>query len=169
MPLALLSPLVAAHPLVTVNAALNATATALLLLGYVLIRRKKETAHRNTMLAAFGVSVAFLACYLVYHLGVMKGKSTPFAGEGPIRPFYFLILISHIVLAALVPFLAAATIYLGLTDRRHRHRRLARWTFPIWLYVSVTGVLIYWMLYHLYPPLPADSIMTSAVNSYWGA
>ena len=153
------SPLFAAHPLVTVNAALNGLATLLLLAGYVLIKQKRELAHRNVMLAAFGVSVAFLACYLVYHIGVMQGKSTPFTGQGPVRYVYFSILISHIILAAAVPFLAAANIYLGLADRRTGHRRLARWTFPIWLYVSITGVVIYWMLYHLYPPLSPTPIM----------
>jgi uncharacterized membrane protein YozB (DUF420 family) len=153
------SPLFGAHPLVTVNAALNGLATLLLLVGYVLIKQKREIAHRNVMLAAFGVSVAFLACYLVYHVGVMQGKSTPFTGAGAIRYVYFTILISHIILAAAVPFLAAANIYLGFADRRYRHRRLARWTFPIWLYVSITGVLIYWMLYHLYPPLSPTPIM----------
>ena len=151
--------LFAAHPLVTVNAVLNATATVLLVAGFVLIKRKREVAHRNVMLAAFGVSVAFLTCYLVYHIVIMGGKSTPFTGAGAVRYFYFTILISHIILAATVPFLAAANIYLGLADRRDRHRRLARWTFPIWLYVSVTGVLIYWMLYHLYPPSAPTFIM----------
>ena len=164
MPGALIT-LFAAHPLVTVNAALNATATVLLLAGYVLIKRKREIAHRNTMLAAFGVSVAFLTCYLVYHIFIMKGASTPITGAGPVRQVYFAILISHIVLAAAVPFLAATTIYLGLANRRERHRRLARWTFPIWLYVSITGVLIYWMLYHLYPPPLADLIMTASGRS----
>jgi len=153
--------LIAAHPLVTLNAALNATATVLLISGYALIKRKRETAHRNVMLAAFGVSVAFLTCYLVYHVGVMQGKSTPFTETGPVRYAYFAILISHIILAAAVPFLAAANIYFGLVDNRPRHRRLARWTFPIWLYVSITGVVIYLMLYHLYPP-PDDNLIMSA-------
>jgi putative membrane protein len=151
--------LFAAHPLVTVNAALNATATVLLIAGYVLIKQKREIAHRNVMLVAFGVSVAFLTCYLVYHIGVMQGKSTVFTGTGPVRYAYYTILISHVILAAAVPFLAAANIYLGLADRRERHRRLARWTFPIWLYVSITGVVIYWMLYHLYPPPSPTFIM----------
>ncbi|MEX2140728.1 MAG: DUF420 domain-containing protein [Pirellulales bacterium] len=146
------SPLLAAHPLATVNAALNAAATVLLIVGYVLIKQKREIAHRNVMLAAFGVSVAFLACYLYYHIVEMQGRSTPFTGAGPVRYAYYTILISHVILAAAVPFLAAANIYLGLANLRYRHRRLARWTFPIWLYVSITGVVIYWMLYHLYPP-----------------
>jgi uncharacterized membrane protein YozB (DUF420 family) len=151
--------LAAAHPLVSINAALNATATVLLVAGYVLIKQNREAAHRNFMLAAFAVSVAFLVCYLVYHLVIMQGKSTPFTASGPVRYVYFAILISHIVLAAVVPFLAAATIYLGLADRRRGHRKLARWTLPIWLYVSITGVVIYWMLYHLYPPSVPTSIM----------
>lgn len=133
-----------------VNALLNATATVLLIAGYALIKQRRETAHRNTMLAAFGVSTAFLACYLTYHLSpghAMKKFTEP----PPVSYVYFTILVSHIFLAAAVPFLALATIYLGLRDRRAQHRRLARWTFPIWLYVSVTGVAIYVMLYHLYP------------------
>jgi putative membrane protein len=154
------TPFFAAHPLVTVNAALNATATVLLVAGYLLIKRKHEIAHRNVMLAAFGVSVAFLTCYLIYHVGVMQGKSTPFAETGPVRYAYYAILISHIILAATVPFLAAANIYLGLIDSRQRHRRLARWTFPIWLYVSITGVVIYVMLYHLYPPTVPNPIIS---------
>jgi putative membrane protein len=145
--------LLAVHPLPMVNAILNALATVLLIAGYILIRRKRETAHRNTMLAAFAVSVGFLACYLYYHVVVMQGRSTPFQGTGPIRYAYYAILLTHILLAALVPFLAAVTIYFGLADRRYGHRRLARWTYPIWLYVSVTGVAIYWMLYHLYPSM----------------
>ena len=101
-------PLLAAHALVTVNAALNATATVLLIAGYLLIKRRREVAHRNVMLAAFGVSVAFLGCYLYYHIVELQGRSTPFTATGPIRRVYFAILISHIILAATVPFLAAA-------------------------------------------------------------
>ena len=143
--------LAAAHPLATVNAALNATATVLLIVGYVLIRQHRETAHKRTMLAAFAVSVAFLISYLAYHVWPIGAKSVPFGGSGPLRAIYYVILFSHIVLAAIVPILAIVTIYFGLTDRRGKHNRLARWTLPIWLYVSITGVLIYWMLYHLYP------------------
>lgn len=133
-----------------VNAALNAAATVLLVIGYALIKQRRETAHRNAMLAAFGVSVAFLASYLTYHFSPGNAMKK-FAGPPPISYVYYAILASHIILAAAVPFLALATIYFGLRDRRERHRRLARWTFPIWLYVSVTGVVIYAMLYHLYP------------------
>jgi uncharacterized membrane protein YozB (DUF420 family) len=143
----------AREALPSVDAMLNAAATVLLLTGYALIKRRRERAHKLTMLTAFGVSVAFLACYLWYHFGVLKGqRGTPFGGPPPISHIYYAVLASHVVLAALVPFLALATIYLGLRDRRTAHRRLARCTYPIWLYVSVTGVLIYVALYHIYPP-----------------
>ena len=133
-----------------INAALNSLATVLLVAGYLLIRGRREVAHKWAMLSCFGVSVAFLACYLVYHAHV---GSKQFPAEAPtaVRYGYYLILVSHIVLAAAVPFLAAATIYFGLRDQRVRHRRVARWTFPIWLYVSLSGVVVYALLYHLYP------------------
>jgi uncharacterized membrane protein YozB (DUF420 family) len=131
-----------------VNATLNGIAAVLLVVGWLQIKARRERAHRNTMLSAFGVSVVFLVCYLVYHYHV---GSVKFAGPPAVRKVYLAILASHVVLAAAVPFLAGITIYLGLADRRRAHRRLARWTFPIWLYVSVTGVVIYLMLYHLYP------------------
>ena len=130
-----------------VNATLNAIATVLLIVGYVFIRRGRIDAHRRSMIAAFATSVLFLICYLVYHY---HAGSRPFPGQGPIRIVYFTILISHIILAAAVPFLAAITLWLGLQDRRLRHRRIARWTLPIWLYVSVTGIVVYWMLYQVY-------------------
>ncbi len=138
-----------------VNATLNALATILLVGGYVLIKSRRERAHKNVMLTAFAVSIAFLACYLVYHFQV---GSVKFTGPSGVRSFYLTLLASHVVLAATVPVLAVVTIYFGLTDRRQRHRQLARWTFPIWLYVSVTGVVIYVMLYHLYPP-PAGELI----------
>lgn len=136
-----------------VNASLNALATVLLVLGYVLIKRRQERVHTVTMLACFGVSVLFLACYLTYHFNI-PGGSKKFPSYPPqlVRYIYYAILLTHVVLAAAVPFLAVATIWLGLADNRRWHVRLARWTFPIWLYVSVTGVLVYAMLYHLYPP-----------------
>ncbi len=134
-----------------VNAALNAAATILLVVGFVLIKQRRESAHKTTMLAAFGVSVAFLACYLTYHL-TPGNAMRKFTEPPPVRYVYYVILFTHILLAAAVPVLALTTIYLGFRDRRAAHRRLARWTFPIWLYVSVTGVVIYVMLYHLYPP-----------------
>jgi uncharacterized membrane protein YozB (DUF420 family) len=99
------------------------------------------------MLSAFVVSIVFLACYLVYHYHV---GSKPFEGPPAVRPVYYTILITHVFLAACVPVLAGVTIVLGLKDRRAKHRRWARWTFPIWLYVSITGVVIYVMLYHLF-------------------
>ena len=141
-----------------INASLNGVATLLLLVGYWQVRRGQLAAHKATMLSCFGVSVVFLICYLIYH--AMAG-SKRFPDTAPIqaRITYFTILITHVILAALVPFLAVITIYLGLTDRRAAHRRLARWTFPIWLYVSVTGVLVYLMLYHLYLPNPAPVAM----------
>ena len=129
----------------TVNASLNGAATILLLLGYALIRARKINAHRNTMLAAFLVSMAFLTCYLIYHYFHL---SKPFEGTGAVRILYFAILISHIILAIPVPALAGLTIYRGLSGQVEKHRRIAKITFPIWLYVSITGVIIYVMLYH---------------------
>jgi len=145
-----------------VNATLNSIATVLLITGYVLIRQRRERAHKIAMLTAFCVSVAFLICYLVYHYHVMHVE---FTGPPAVRTVYLAILASHIVLAALVPFLAIATIYLGLTDRRARHRQVARWTFPIWLYVSITGVVIYVMLYQLYPPNIQPSIIEAPAQT----
>jgi protein SCO1/2/putative membrane protein len=129
----------------TVNASLNGLATVLLIVGHRLIYRKRIEAHKRVMLSAFGVSVIFLASYVTYHA---YAGSKPFTGTGLARPVYFTILISHIVLAALVPLLAAVTIHRGLTGQWDKHRRIARVTYPIWLYVSVTGVIIYLMLYH---------------------
>ncbi len=128
------------------NATLNATATVLLVVGYRLIRAGKREAHRKAMLAAFAVSVLFLISYLVYHAQV---GSVPFQKQGFIRTVYFFILITHVVLAALVPFLAGVTLWRAWKGQFARHRKIARWTFPIWLYVSVTGVIVYFMLYQL--------------------
>jgi putative membrane protein len=145
-----------------VNASLNATAGVLLVLGLLLIRRRMETAHTFTMCAAFGVSMLFLGCYLYYHFHV---GSVKFTGPQPIRTVYLVILLTHVVLAAAVPFLASWTIYLGFRDRRMAHRRWANRTFPIWLYVSITGVVIYFMLYHLYPaPRSVDTINQAFVG-----
>jgi uncharacterized membrane protein YozB (DUF420 family) len=129
----------------TVNASLNAVATVLLAVGYRLIRRARVRAHVRVMLAAFGVSILFLASYLVYHA---YAGSRPFTGTGAVRPVYYGVLLTHIILAAAVPFLAVTTIYRGLTRQWGKHRRIARITWPIWMYVSITGVLIYLMLYH---------------------
>ena len=130
-----------------VNATLNATAAVLLTIGYILIRRGRLRQQRAVMLAAFGTSILFLICYLVYHA---HAGSKPFAGHGPIRRVYFAILLSHTLLAATVPVLALITLSRGLSARYDRHRAIARWTLPIWLYVSVTGVVVYFMLYQLY-------------------
>jgi putative membrane protein len=128
------------------NAALNATAAVLLTWGYTLIRRKRINAHRRVMVTAFFISVLFLISYLVYHAQV---GSVRFQRTGFLRTLYLSILLTHTVLAAAVPFLAAITLWRGWTAKYARHRRIARWTFPIWLYVSVTGVIVYWMLYRL--------------------
>lgn len=130
----------------SVNAALNATAAVLLVRGYTLIRRKQIQAHRKVMTAAFVTSCLFLVCYIVYHVQV---GSVRFQHEGAIRTVYLTILGTHTVLAAIVPVLAIITLRRGLAARYDKHRRIARWTLPIWLYVSVTGVVVYAMLYHL--------------------
>lgn len=135
-----------ATQLPTVNASLNAVAATLLVVGWLLIRRGKVRAHRAVMLSAFACSILFLVSYLVYHYQV---GSVRFQGEGPIRTVYFTILISHTILATLVPFLAAITLFRALKERFARHRAIARWTLPIWLYVSVTGVVVYVMLYRM--------------------
>jgi uncharacterized membrane protein YozB (DUF420 family) len=129
------------------NAALNATAAVLLVIGYVLIRRRQFRAHRAVMLAAFGVSTLFLVSYLIYHANV---GSRPFPGQGAIRIVYFMVLIPHVILAALIVPLALVTLSRGLRERFDRHVAIARWTLPIWLYVSVTGVIVYLMLYQMY-------------------
>ena len=129
-----------------VNATLNALSGLLLLTGYVLIRQRRINAHRNVMLAAFGSSTLFLICYLVYHAEV---GSRPFTGQGPVRVLYFMILISHVLLAAAILPMALTTLTRGLKGQYSRHVRIARWTFPTWMYVSVTGVVVYWMLYQM--------------------
>ena len=128
------------------NASLNAIAGILLVIGYILIRRQQWRAHRAVMLAAFSVSTLFLISYLIYHANV---GSRPFPGRGPIRAVYLTILLTHIVLAAAVVPLALITLTRGLRERFDRHVAIARWTLPIWLYVSVTGVVVYWMLYQM--------------------
>ena len=160
--------LLAAHPIVHVNALLNTAATLLLLAGLYFIKRGRIEAHKHAMLSAFLVSIVFLACYVWYHLQV---GSVKFTHPGAVRYIYLAILASHVLLAITVPFLATWQIYLGYralgccapqvhqaeqliaaAGYREKHIRLARITFPIWLYVSVTGVIVYVMLYHLWPP-----------------
>lgn len=128
----------------TLNASLNALCTVLLLIAYVHIRARRIAQHRKTMLAAFATSVLFLISYVVYHAQV---GSKPFPGTGLLRTVYFAILIPHVILAAAVVPLALVTLRRGLRRDDARHRALARWTLPIWLFVSVTGVIVYLMLY----------------------
>lgn len=130
----------------TVNATLNGLAATFLVIGFVLIRKRRIEAHRRAMLTAFGCSVLFLTSYLIYHFQV---GSVRFPGQGVARTVYLSILLTHTVLAAAVPFLAAITLFRALQRSFPQHRRIARWTFPIWLYVSITGVVIYWMLYRM--------------------
>jgi uncharacterized membrane protein YozB (DUF420 family) len=129
------------------NAILNGTSAILLMAGYVLIRRGERVLHKRCMLAALGVSAAFLTSYVIYHANV---GSRPFPGTGAVRGIYFAILITHVLLAATIPPLALVTASRGLRGRYDRHIRIARWTLPVWLYVSVTGVVIYLMLYQFY-------------------
>jgi len=128
------------------NAVLNAAATIALLTGFWLIRRGRWRAHRAAMITALVLSSAFLTSYLVYHAQV---GSVRFQGQGWVRTLYLSILATHTVLAAAVPVLAIVTLSRALRRRFDRHRAIARWTLPIWLYVSVTGVVVYWMLYQL--------------------
>jgi uncharacterized membrane protein YozB (DUF420 family) len=130
------------------NATLNSLSAVLLMTGYAFIRAGNQSAHRTSMLAACASSTLFLISYLVYHFHV---GSVPFKGQGLIRAVYFTILISHTILATAVVPLAIITLLRGLQENFVKHRRIARWTFPIWLYVSLTGVIVYWMLYWLVP------------------
>lgn len=138
------------------NAGLNFTAFVLLIVGFVLIKQRRETAHKWTMLAALGVSGIFLASYLAYHFNVGRVE---FQGPPTARMIYLTILLTHSVLATTVPFLAGATIWFALKDNRKQHRRWAWITFPIWLYVSLTGVIVYFMLYQWFPSAPTGRIL----------
>jgi uncharacterized membrane protein YozB (DUF420 family) len=131
----------------TVNAVLNSLSAIFLTIGYICIRRKKISFHRFFMISAFVTSVLFLISYLTYHF---QAKITKFPVEGLPKTIYLSILLTHTVLAAAVPILAIITLTRALRGRYESHRKIARWTYPIWLYVSVTGVIIYVMLYHLY-------------------
>jgi putative membrane protein len=134
--------------LATLNACLNATSALFLLLGRRAIRRMEIDRHRRLMISAAVTSAVFLVSYLTYHA---TAGSVRFTGQGAVRPLYFAILVSHTLLAVAVLPMALRTLYLGLKRRDDRHRRIARWTYPVWLYVSVTGVVVYVMLYRLYP------------------
>ena len=129
------------------NAILNGTSAILLTTGYVLIRRGHRVVHKRCMLAALVTSAAFLTSYLIYHANT---GSRPFPGHGAIRLVYFAILITHVILAATIVPLALVTTSRALRDQYERHVKIARWTLPLWLYVSVTGVVIYLMLYKIY-------------------
>jgi uncharacterized membrane protein YozB (DUF420 family) len=133
------------------NATLNGASAVLLAAGYACIRRRRVLAHKLCMASAFALSTLFLGSYLVYHYHV---GSRPFGGQGMIRAIYFTILISHTTLAAAIVPLAVVTLARALRGRFDRHARIARWTLPLWLYVSITGVIVYWMLYRLAPHGP---------------
>jgi uncharacterized membrane protein YozB (DUF420 family) len=137
---------IALRDLPAVNAFLNATAAGLLVCGYILIRRHRIQMHKRVMIAAFATSCLFLACYLIYHAQV---GSVRFPHAGAIRAVYLTILATHTVLAVTVPVLAIITLSRALSGRFDKHRAIARWTLPIWLYVSVTGVVVYLMLYQM--------------------
>jgi putative membrane protein len=130
----------------TLNASLNALASVFLVAGYVMIRSRRIDAHRRCMLSALGTSALFLISYVIYHA---NAGSVPFKGTGAVRLVYFAVLIPHIILAAAILPLALITTARGLRGDYARHVRIARWTLPVWLYVSVTGVIVYVMLYHL--------------------
>ena len=130
------------------NAFLNTTSAILLVFGYRFIRQGRIIAHRNCQLSAFVTSVLFLTSYLTYHY---YHGDTKFLGQGIVRPFYFAILITHVVLAIVIVPLVLLPLYRAARGDFLRHRKIARWTLPIWLYVSVTGVIVYLMLYHIYP------------------
>lgn len=137
-----------------INALLNTTSGLCLIAGYILIRRRQIAAHRASMIAAFIASAVFLVSYVLYHslLAYYLGQGpTKFKGEGFIRPVYFVILITHTLLAIVIVPFVIVTLRRGLKRQDARHRRIARWTLPLWLYVSVTGVVVYLMLYQIYP------------------
>ncbi|MBM3998432.1 MAG: DUF420 domain-containing protein [Planctomycetes bacterium] len=133
-----------------INAGLNAIAAMLLVAGSVFIRAGRERAHRTAMLGALGVSLLFLVGYAIHHMAIGGSRRFPPDAPSAARAVYLFVLATHAVLAAATPFLAVATAVLGILDRRSAHRRLARWTLPVWWYVSVTGIVVYAMLYHLY-------------------
>ncbi len=138
------------HALPAVNATLNGTAAALLVYGYTQIRRKNVTAHHRTMIAAFSVSILFLISYLTYHWLLVANHEgvLHYPRTGALRTVYLTILFTHTVLAAVVPVIAVITLWRALKGNFPRHRAIAKWTLPIWLYVSITGVVVYFMLYH---------------------
>jgi putative membrane protein len=139
-------PALAVTDLPAVNASLNALAAVLLVVGWFLIRQRRRNAHRWVMLSAVAVSALFLTSYLVYHAQV---GSVRFQGQGTVRTVYLSILLTHTVLAAVVPVLAVLALVFAFRRQFARHKKVTRWALPIWLYVSVTGVVVYWMLYQM--------------------
>jgi putative membrane protein len=142
------------HDLPAVNATLNGIATVLITAGYIFMLRRRLDLHRKAMTAAMGVSAVFLVTY-VTHKALVHGVHTPFGGQGPIRTVYYAMLISHIILAMAIAYLVPRTFFFALRGSIERHRAWARWTFPIWYYVSVTGVLVYFFLYQWWPAPPS--------------
>lgn len=157
----MISPFVSSLP--AVNASLNAASATFLLIGYRFIRGARILPHKICMETAFICSSIFLASYLYFHsqAGVIH-----FQGQGWIRPVYFSILISHTVLAVVIIPLVLITLYRALTNQFDRHKRIARWTFPLWLYVSVTGVVIYWLLYRVYAAPAVAATIAAACESF---
>lgn len=145
------------HDLPAVNAALNFTSTVLLTLGWVFIKQGRKAAHRNCMVAAFCTSSLFLACYLYYHFHVGR---TVFRDPAWFRPCYLVLLFTHTILAGAIVPMILLTVHRALKERFELHKKIARWTWPLWMYVSVTGVVIYFLLYQIFPqhkdaaPLP---------------
>ncbi len=133
------------------NATLNGTSAILLAGGYIAIRQSKISLHKRFMISAFVVSCAFLISYLIFHYRV---GHVPFQGQGWIRPVYFVLLASHTILAIVIVPMILITLRRAFTERFDKHRALARWTLPLWFYVCVTGVIVYWMVYQMYPPVP---------------
>lgn len=142
------------HDIPTLNATLNGICTILITLGFFLIKRGRIAEHRKVMTAAMVVSAVFLICY-VTHKVMIGGVHTSFGGEGVIRTIYYAMLFSHIVLAISIAYLVPRTFFLAIRGHIDRHQAWARWTFPIWWYVSVTGVLVYLFLYQWWPAVPA--------------
>jgi uncharacterized membrane protein YozB (DUF420 family) len=138
------------HDIPALNATLNSVATVLISIGYVLVKCGRLEAHRKIMLSAMAVSALFLVGY-VSHKAMMRGVHTPFGGEGPIRTIYYAMLISHIILAIAIAYLVPRTFWFAIKGNIERHKAWAKWTFPIWFYVSVTGVLVYFFLYQWWP------------------
>ena len=138
-----------------VNACLNALATVFLMLGFVYIKKGNKTAHRNCMVSAFVTSAVFLTCYLIYHFSTEV--VTKFVEPQWFRPIYFVLLFTHVVLAVVILPLIFITLSRALKERFDQHRKIARWTWPLWMYVSITGVLIYLLLYQIFPqPKPVQ-------------